>query len=580
VAAGVTMGSARAELDAIGRRLAAQYPATDGGWRLRASTMDEWRNDGAGTFFLTLLGAVGFVLLIACANLATLLLARVTGRRKELALRSALGAPRARLVRQMVTETMVLALVAGALGLALSYLGVRVAVAGLPAGEVPYWITFGLDARVFSFAIAAAIVTGLVCSVGPALQASAPDIQGALNVGGRGATEAPRASRMRAVFVVAEIALALLLFTGAGLMIRAFLSLQHADMGFDTSHLLTASIEPKEGAYDDPARRRVLLAEMMERVERLPGVQAAAGSEVGPGARVEVEGRPAAGDGSAASVTRWTVTRGYFRAMRIPVVAGRDFAPDDRAGAPAVAIVNAEMARRLWTNESALGKRLRVAGTDAARPWVTVIGVVGNTRRNPLDPELEALLYMPFPQQVPRTLDIALRTPGDPLALVRALESAVHAVDADQPVVRVRTMEQRLAAWTWPVRFFATCLAAFAAFALFLAALGIYGVVAYATRQRTREIGLRVALGATHRDVVGLVLSHGARLTAAGLAIGVAGAYAVARLLASLPLGVRDTSPLMLLALAALFGGVALFASYLPARHALRIDPMVALRNE
>ncbi len=580
LAEGATPERAAAEAAALGRGLAERHPETNRGWAVRAVPLAATRGEDAVPLFLVLMAAVGAVLLIACGNLASFLLARGVARRGELAVRAALGASRPRLVRQVLAESLLLAAAGGAAGVLLSLAGTRLVRAALAAERFPFWLVLELDWRVLAFAVGATLATGLAFGILPALRLSRADARDALSGAGRGAVGGRRVRRLTTGLMAAETALALALLSGAGFLVGGLARIRRADPGYDYRGLLTAVVDPLEARYRDPAQRRLLADALMARLERLPGVRAASAFAFQSSRDYDVEGSASSGAAPPASVPEYQVTPAWFRAMRIPLRAGRDFQAGDRPGAPEVAIVNEELARRLWPGQAAVGRRLRVRDSTGTTPWLTVVGVVGNVRRNLADLETEAHVYRPAAQEPPRRLQLVVRTAGDPLALAPAVERAVRETDPDQPLTRVMTMEQQVADWLGPTRFFALALGAFAALALALASLGVYGTTAYAVAQRTRELGVRLALGSSPAALVGFVLRTHLRATLVGLAIGLAASAALAQVIVSLPFGVERAEPWIVAAAAVALASVALLATYLPARRAASTDPMLALRAE
>lgn len=581
LAPGVTMAQAEAELAAIAGRLARAYPQTNGGWSARLTTWRERMVDRYGAILYIFLGVVFFVMFIACANVANLLLARAGARRKEMALRTALGAGRGRIVRQLLTESLLLAVAGGALGVLLSLWGTDVMVAAIPY-ELPFWMRFDLDWRVLGFAVAVSTASGVAFGLAPALQLSRPDLHEALKDGGRGTTAGRGGGRLRGALVVSEVALSLVLLVGATLMMRSLLALQAADPKFDASRLLTMRLPLSSDAYATPGRRAAYFRRVLGAVRALPGVEGATVVNYVPlegsntSTSIEIEGR-AAPPGEELDVAYRSVADDYFRALGVPLAAGRPFAAREAAESSAVAVINDVMARRYWPNGDALGRRLR-RGEDA--PWLTVVGIVPEIRQRELDERPQPQLYLPYPMSPQRTMTLMVRTAGDPAAATAAVRDAVRSVDAGVPVAEAMTMRQLLHRSVWQPRLFGGMFAVFALVALALAAAGVYGVVAYSVSQRTHEFGVRMALGAAGRDVVRLVVRQGARLALVGIALGVLGAAALSGLLRRMLYGIAPTDPLTFAAVPLTLAAVALVASWIPARRATRVDPMEALRSE
>ncbi len=587
---GATVEQADAELRAIAARQAAEHPATNARWSAEASLYRRALANETGSFFRVLLGAVGFVLLIVCANVANLSLARASGRRREMAIRTALGASRRRLVWQLLVESVMIGLAGGGLGLLIAAWGIDAARAAITT-QVPLWIEFGMDWRVLAFSLVVSVATGVLVGLVPALRASRPDLQLDLKDGTAAATAGRPLGRLRASLVVAEVSLALVLLSGAGVMIKTFLRVHRPDMGYDTHGLLVGDVSLLGTRYDDPRQAGVFGMQLAERLAAIPGVRNAAVERsefiAGFGAsdqRITVDGlaeTPAAGSPRFASA----VSPGYLKTLGLTQLAGRDFDAADAAGGANVVIVNEKVARALWPGAPAVGRRIKLGGPASNRPWLTVIGVVSNVGGSLLAASHEQTrmpyAYVPLAQWPGRGLSIRVRAAnGEPMALARDVERAVHELDRDQPLEHVSTMERELAEAVWPVRLYAVFLSSFAAFALVLAAIGIYGVISHSVTQRTHEIGVRVALGASRARVLSMVIGQGAVLAGLGAVLGLAGAVGLTRVLRAMLFGTSPVDPPVLLGVALVLGVVALFATWLPARRAMAIEPMTALRYE
>jgi putative ABC transport system permease protein len=539
---------------------------------------------GTRATLLTLLGAVGFTLLIACANVANLLLGQAAGRRKEMAVRAALGAGRLRLVRQMLTESLTLSLAGGLAGLLLAKWGVGVLVSLSPA-SLPRVEQAGLDLRVLGFALLVSALTGLAFGLVPALQASKVELTDALKAGARPAASGGRRSLMRGALVTAEVALSLVLLAGAGLLLKSFVRLTEVELGFDPTHVVAADISLPY-RYDSPQKRTEFFRQLLTRVEALPGVSAAAVSQSVPlsgeehGAQFMVVGRPPAPDGSDRHGSIYhRVSEGYFKTLGVRLLKGRGLTERDGAGAPSVALVNETLARSVFPGEDPLGKQIVLAGDAAPRPR-EIVGVVSDTRY--VAPRLEPYpeIYVSYLVEPWPHMSLAVRATGDPAALVNGLREELAALDKEVPLANVKEMEQYVADSLGRQRFGALLLTVFAVAALGLAALGVYGVISNTVARRAHEIGIRIALGARGGDVVRLVVGQGMRPVLAGLVAGLAGAFALTRVLESLLYGVSAFDPSVFAGVSLLLAGTALVACYLPARRATRVDPMNALRHE
>ena len=537
---------------------------------------------------LILLGAVGFVLLIACANVANLLLAKAEVRQKEIAVRAALGAGRGRLLRQFLTESVALAVIGGAVGLLLGYWGLKGLLAASP-DSVPRAASIGLDARVLLFTIGVSLFTGLLFGLAPLLHLSPRTMGLTLKEGGQRTTATGGRMLLRRLLVVSEVALAVVLVVGAGLLLRSFAALQRVDPGFDPRGVLTFQLFLTQAAYPEPNDRIAFFDRLSRRLEELPGVTRAAAMSGLPPLRdvnandTEFEGKQQTPDGPVHNVDYYQVVTGdYFATMRIPIIDGRAFTASDDAAATPVVIINERLARVFYPGENPIGQRIRPSGPDGT-PWYTVVGVSRDVKQGGLSEQAGTELYFHYPQTgtfVPRSMNVVVRSTRDPLLLVDDVRRAVWSVDRSLPLAYLQSMEANLAGSMSRPRFLARLLGIFALVALVLAAVGTYGVLSYSVAERQREIGIRMALGAETNRVMGMVLRDGLGVAALGLAIGVAGAFALTRLMATLLFGISTTDPATFVAAPAVLAVVALAACYLPARRATRVDPMDALRHE
>ncbi|HEX8720563.1 MAG TPA: ABC transporter permease [Pyrinomonadaceae bacterium] len=581
---GATFEQARTELDLAARRLAQQFPETYPQSRAFSFSVRPLLEQVVGDVrpaLLVLLGAVGFVLLIACANVANLLLARAAAREKEMAVRAAIGAGRWRIVRQLLTESLALSAVGGALGLLVAFWGLD-ALRALAPGNIPRLQNVALDGRVLLFTSAVTTLTGVLFGLVPALHGSRVNLGETLKEGGRGV--AGGGQRLRNALVVAEVALSLVLLVGAGLLIRSFMRVQQVEPGFDArgvaSMRLSVGGTPYQGKPSSEFYRQLL-----ERVRRLPGVESAGlatilplGGGIGWGS-ITIEGYVPATGQEAIQADHRIAGAGYFETMRVPLRGGRYFDERDAEGSTPVAIVDETMARTYWPGVDPVGRRLKLGRGDDS-PWLTVVGVVGGVKQYALDTDSRVTVYLPHGQNPAGTMYLVARTAGDAVALAPALTREARAIEPNVAAFDVKTMEQRLSDSLARRRFAMLALGLFAVVSMLLAAVGVYGVMSYAVAQRTREIGVRVALGAGKMDVLGLVLRHGMTLALLGIGIGLAGAAAVTRVMGSLLFGVSATDPLTFAAIALLLAAAAFLACYLPARRATKVDPMVALRYE
>jgi len=581
---GVTMAQAQQDMGAIAKRLDDQF--SQSGYGVNLVLLRDQETKSVKAALLVLLGAVGFVLLIACANVANLLLARAAIREKEIAIRLALGAGRRRVVRQLLTESVVLGFAGGAAGLLLAVWGLDALIALSPA-DVPHLNQTRIDVRVLGFTLAVSLLTGLIFGLVPALQASKPDLNDALKEGGRGAGGGTRAIRIRNLLVVSEIALSLVLLVGAGLLIRSFIRLQQFELGFNPENLLTMRVQLPGSKYREDKQVAAFFQQLLERMEAVPGVQSAGAissvflTDTPSSTNFSIEGRPDPIGAEDIEVPLDAVSTSYFKVMGIPLLEGREFDEHDGPTSPPVAIINQTFARRFFPDDDPIGKRY-VYGRPGPNnnSWITIVGVVGDMRRTGFDRPVRPETFLPQGQNPDSGLTIVARTTGDPASLAGALRNDVWAIDKDQSVYDIKTMRQTLSEMLSQRRFNMLLLGIFAAVALTLAAVGIYGVMSYAVAERTHEIGLRMALGAQTGDVLSLIVRQGMLLAVTGLLVGLAASFALTHLMTSLLYGVSATDPLTFIAIPVVLTGVALGACLIPARRAIKVDPMVALRYE
>jgi putative ABC transport system permease protein len=529
-------------------------------------------------------GAVVFVLLIACANVANLLLARGAARRREIAIRSALGAGRSRILRQLLTESVILGLAGGATGLLVAGWGLDFLLAVSPV-DLTGLGRLGLSYPVLGFTAVVSVLTAVITGLVPAVENSRADVQERLKEGARQGGSTPRSRRLGQTIVIVEIALALVLLVGAGLLIRSFASLRGVKPGFDPQNVLTARIALPSLKYDDDGRCMRFFRDAVERVSAIPGVRAAGMvsflpfAGMGAATGFTVEGQPAPAPGQTPVLDVRVCDNGYFKAMQVPLVAGRLFSAREMQQRSDVVIINDTLARRYFPGEDPLGRRLLIDMADPIVP-TTIIGVVGDVRHVDLVTEPRAMAYWPHPQLTYSAMTLTIRTSSDPLSVASLVQHEVQTLDRDQPLSDVRTMDQWIGRSLARAKFSWTVLAVFAATALLLASIGIYGVMSYSVSQRTPEVAVRIALGAARGDVLRLMVRQGAALGLLGVGLGLAGAWIVTRFLSSLLFGVQPTDPLTFALVALVLTGVALLASYLPARRATKVEPIIALRYE
>jgi len=583
----MTREQAQVEMDTISGALASQYPNSNTDLSVRLVPVQDQIVGDFKTALLVLLGAVAFVLLIASTNIANMLMARAAGRQKEIAVRVALGAGRWRLIRQLLTESLLLSVCGGAIGLLLALWGVHLLVVFGPS-DLPRAGEIAVDGRVLGFTLAVSLITAIIFGFVPALHASRPDLNEALKESGRSATGASRQRRLRSLLVVGEIALSLVLLVGAGLLMRSFLNLQKVNPGFNPQNVLTLRISLRGPRYEKAAPVIAFYDQLLDKVRTLPGVESVGTRSHIPIAADEdyanlsfaIEGRmPDPANRSTAFYN--SVSPDYFRTMEIPVLEGREFDPHDDRKSRNVIIINETLARRYFSGEDPIGRRMTLNDENPKEEdWATIIGVVQDTKPRKLDAEPAAEMYMPFAQEPGRGMGLMIRTRNRPESIVSAVRSAAQSIDKDQPIHNVRTMERVMSEAVAAPRFRTVLLGVFAVVALLLAMVGVYGLMSYAVAQRTHEIGIRAALGAQPGDALRLMLRQGMKLALAGLVSGVPAAFALTRLMESLlfVVGARDvlTFGIATVVLAL----VAFAACYLPARRASHIDPLVALRHE
>ena len=577
---GVTLDQAQTDTDLIAAQLEQQYPDSNTGWSLRLIPLREILVGGSRTMLFILFGAVGFVLLIACANVANLLLVRAAARQKEIAMRTALGASRLRIIRQMITESLLLAIFGGALGALLAVAGVKLLVS-LGEDNIPRTANVKIDATVLAFTLLISLATGLLFGLAPAIRTMKENLVDALKDGIRGGSEATVKNRTRSLLVVFESAIAVMLLIAAGLLIRSLVALQNVDPGFDPNNVLTLRVDLPRQKYNTPKKASNFFEQLETRVAGLPGVEAVGlitDLPLSGEARdmpYRVEGRPATSDIAFVDFRR--VNKNYFSAMRIPLRRGRNFTEQEVRQSDKAIVVSQAFVDSVFPNEEALGKRLIIWSGIRNEPY-EIIGIVGDTRYQSLQGEPSATMYVPTRELL--FVNLVIRTQGDPLSLVGGVRKEVNALDPDQPIAAIRPMTEWVAMSAAGARYRTTLLGLFALLAMILAATGIYGVMSYSVAQRTQEIGVRMALGARPLDVLKLVVRQGMMLALIGVIVGLAGALALTRVMSSLLFGVTERDPITFVAVAALLIVVAFISCFVPAHRATKVDPLVALRYE
>jgi len=580
---GVGLAQAQVEMTMLASRLATAYPDSNQGWKINLTSLHEHTVRNGRLALLVLQAAVALVLLIACANAANLLLSRSLVREKEITIRSALGASRARVVRQLLVESLLLALLGGLVGGLLMLCCFKLMVAIVPA-DLPRVSELRMNGPVFGFTLAVSVATGVIFGLAPALQLSRPNLNLALAESSQRSSGSGRQSRLQGLLVVTEIALATVLLAGAGLLLQSLVHLRHVPLGFNPDQVLALGIQLPDGRYPNPAQQVAFFDDVLNRIATLPAVRSVGAiRELPIGANrsvvpLEVEGQPAPKPGDKTWASPVAVSQNYFPTMGIPLLKGRWFSAQDREGGPEVAMVNEAMARRFWPGEEALGKRFKMANSPWS--WFTVVGIVKDARQVGEETQHLPEFFRPMAQFPNAWMTIVVKTTGDPLKSAALLRSQIWAVDKDLPIQSVRTLEQILSESVARPRFYASLVTTFAALALILTAVGVHGVMAYAVSRRTHEIGIRMALGADRSHVLKLVLKRGMMLVLAGVVLGTVGAVALTRYATSLLYGVKATDPLTFALVALLLTAVALLACLGPARRAARVAPMAALRYE
>jgi putative ABC transport system permease protein len=579
---GVTVEQAQTEMHGIGTRLEQQYPSNRG-FGVYVVGIQEQIVGSVQRGLLILLAAVGFVLLIACANLANLMLSRTSARRKELAVRTALGANRGRVMRQIVTETFVLALIGSAIGGVFAWWATRMFIA-LGGDSIPRQDSIAMDVRVLAFALILATVATLLSGIAPAMQASRRALVDHLREGAR--ERIGGASRLRHALVAAQIALSLVLLTGAGLLIRTLWSMQRAERGFEPANVAMMTVGLPTTTYPGPPEARTFFARLTERIRALPGVTAVATGTgvlqplVTNSGIFSIEGKPVPPPEQRVEYPVEVVSPGFFETVGMKIIRGRGFTDADHADAPRVIVINETFARIGWPGEDPIGRRIRAGDETSQAPWLTVVGIIADAHRSHVTRAIRPELYQSTLQVTPRTQTIMVRTAADPTAIVPAVRREVQALDPQLPLFNVTTLERELSLTLSQSRFQAVLLALFAAVSLLLATIGIYGVTSHAVSQRTQEVGVRIAMGARRTDVMRLMLVQHLRPAVAGLVVGVSGSFALSRFLQSLLFGVSATDPMTFASVALILLVAAVAACWVPARRATRVDPLVALRME
>lgn len=589
---GVTVAQAAAEIGTIRQRQAETYPDAYKGWQLRVMPILEYAtSDLTRQFMFLLLGAVGFVLLIACADVANVQFARVSGRQKELAVRSAMGASRGRIVSQLLTESILLALLGATIGLFFAQWGIVVILAHMPADVAKFvsgWNTISLDRNAFLFTLGIALFSGILSGIAPALLTSRTNVSETLKESGRGSSAGRTRLRLRNALVVAEISLSLVLLVGAGLLVKGFNSLLNVNERYHPQSLLTLNVNLPDLKYTQGPARSAFHEQVLQRLSAIPSVQSAAlvtsvpysdGGEVGTQG-FSIEGRPATERSELRNAIVETISPNYLGLMRIGLREGRGLLDTDGDGTLPVAVISNSLARRYFPGEKPLGKKLQVGSATDDAPWLTIVGIVDDVRYSWIEKDDVPTIYRSYRQRAPHYVSIVVRTTGDPLAIVPAVRSQIAEVDPDLPLFNIKAMDKVISESIVGIAYVAAMMGVLGIIALVLASVGVYGVMSYAVTERTNEFGVRMAMGASANDIQKLVLGKGTLLTLIGMGIGLPVAYGLARALSSLLFGVKATDPMVLMGLPLILGAVATIACYLPARRAVRVDPIIALRYE
>jgi putative ABC transport system permease protein len=584
---GVTIQQARAELTTLARRAQETFPDTEKGWGAAVRTLPDFLIYAFGirSALAVLMTTVGFVLMIACANVAGLLLARAAGRRKELAIRIALGAGRLRIIRQLLTEGLVIAFLGGGMGLLLAYWGINLVRASMTFNEAISAVPLSLDWNVLLFALSASLVCAVLCGLAPAMNASRTDVNTQLKDEGRAASASRSQSWLRTVMVTGEIALALFLLIGAGLLFRGIFLIEHQNLGFRAEHLLTAAVTLDTAHYKDAPQQALFVRDLLPRVRDIPGAQAVAASSdlpaTGPSSvTLRIKGQPDLLSNQTLNTLDSVVTPDFFQTAGIALRHGRTFTEMDNATVPRVVVVNQEFVHRLLQDQEPIGKQIRLGVSGATPEWSEIVGVVGNVKTYSEETRDDPQVYEPFLQRPVSSFSLMVRSASDPNSLASGLRNAVAQVDAELPLDRVMSMPAVIERQKGGDPFFVRVLGSFAFLALILAAIGIYGLIAYSVGQRTHEIGIRMALGARGPDVLCMVLWEGMKMTAIGGAIGLAMALPLPKIFDALFYGLHLHEPRLYFIVPAALLLVAMFATYIPARRATRVDPMAALHQE